>query len=247
MELCGRSVLVTGGGTGLGRAICLELARSKVKIAINFSRSQAEAVETADMVRELGSEAFLVQGDVSSSKDVTNMVKSVIEHFGTLDVVVANAGTTVFRDFSDLNGVTEDDWDRIMDVNVKGVWLTIKAAAPYLKASRSGRVVITTSVAGLRPRGSSLPYSVSKAAANHLTKGLAKAMGPEVLVNAIAPGLLDTRWTQGHSETTKQGFVSNSPLNRIPTVEDCARQVRALIETDSMTGTIVTVDAGSSL
>ncbi|MBB6448623.1 NAD(P)-dependent dehydrogenase (short-subunit alcohol dehydrogenase family) [Geomicrobium halophilum] len=134
-----------------------------------------------------------------------------------------------------------------MNVNVKGIWLIAKAAAPYLKAHKKGRLIITSSIAGNRPTGSSLPYSVSKAAVNHLTKGLAKALGPEILVNAIAPGILDTRWTRGHSDSTVQQFIKNSPLHKIPTVTDCVKQVHTLVETDTMTGTIATIDSGASL
>ncbi|UOF92429.1 SDR family oxidoreductase [Fodinisporobacter ferrooxydans] len=247
MDLRNRVVLVTGGATGLGRAISLELARANMLVAINYSRSEDDARETMQAIEELGGQCMMVKGDVSSSEQVEKLVQEVVNRFGRLDAVVANAGTTVFRPFEDLDGITEEDWDRILGVNVKGVWFTAKAAAPYLKANGSGRIVITTSVAGIRPSGSSLPYSVSKAAANHLTKGLAKAMAPDVLVNAIAPGLLDTRWTRGHREDTIQNFLNSSPLKRVATLEDCARQVRVLIETDSMTGEIVVVDAGSSL
>ncbi|QQK78823.1 SDR family oxidoreductase [Salicibibacter cibi] len=242
-----RVALVTGGGTGLGKAITLHLARLGMDVAVNYSQSKKEAHETVDEVIKDGYEAMSVQADVSSSEQVYEMIEAVIQKFGRLDVVIANAGTTVFRPFDDLEGVSEDDWDRIMNVNVKGVWLTAKAAAPYLKARKIGRLIITSSIAGSRPTGSSLPYSVSKAAVNHLTKGLAKALGPEILVNAIAPGILDTRWTKGHSESMVQQFIKDSPLHKTPTIADCVKQVDTLVETDTMTGTITTIDSGASL
>lgn len=247
MELKGRVALVTGGGTGLGQVVSLDLARAGMAVAINYSRSESEAETTRKMAEELGARAMIVKADVASKNQVDAMIQTVVKEFGRLDVVVANAGTTVFCPFEDLEGITEADWDRIMAVNVKGPWLLAKAAAPYLKAHGAGRFVLTTSVAGLRPRGSSLAYSVSKAAAIQLTRGLARALAPEVLVNTVAPGLLDTRWTRGHSQDTIDGFIKSSPLHRIPTLEDCARQILALAETDSMTGAVVVVDAGSSL
>jgi len=247
MELKGRVVLVTGGATGLGREVSLDLAKSGMSVVVNYSRSEQDANETVEAIKALGGTAMAIQADVSSSSEVNDMIGAIIEKYGRLDAVVANAGTTVFRSFDDLDGVTEEDWDRIMAVNVKGAWLTAKAAAPYMKKQGAGRIVITTSVAGIRPRGSSLPYSVSKAAAIHLTKGLAKGLGPEILVNAIAPGLLDTRWTRGHSQKTIDSFIESSPLRSIPTLADNARQIKALIETDSMTGSIVVIDSGTTL
>ncbi|MBP1933899.1 SDR family NAD(P)-dependent oxidoreductase [Ammoniphilus resinae] len=247
MELKGRVVLVTGGATGLGREISLDLAKQGMSVVVNYSRSEQDAKDTVEQIQALGGEAFAIRADVSTRLEVNNMVDSIIEKLGRLDAIVANAGTTVFRAFEDIDGVSEEDWDRIMNVNVKGAWLLAKAATPYMKKQGAGRIVITTSVAGIRPTGSSLPYSVSKAAAIHLTKGLAKGLGPEILVNAIAPGLLDTRWTRGHDPKTIDAFIKNSPLQNIPSLEDNAKQVRGLIETDSMTGSIIVVDSGTTL
>lgn len=245
MDLKDRVVLVTGGATGLGREVSLDLAKEGMKVVVNYSRSEADANETVKAIEDLGGTAIAIQADVSKKEEVDRMVERIIETFARIDVLVANAGTTVFRPFDDLDGVTEEDWDRIMAVNVKGVWLTAKAVAPHMKKQGEGRIVVTTSIAGIRPTGSSLPYSVSKAAAIHLTKGLAKALGPEILVNAIAPGILDTRWTRGHSKDTIDQFIKNSPIHRYPSLADNVRQVKALIETDSMTGSIVVIDSGA--
>ncbi len=247
MELQGKVALVTGGGTGLGRAISWGLAQAGMRVAINYSKSQTDAEQTAAELTTLGSEAVTVQADVANAVQVTDMVQTVYRHFGRLDVLIANSGTTVFHPFEALDAVSEEDWDLIMSVNVKGVWLCAKAAAPYLKASGAGRIVVVTSIAGLRSTGSSLPYSVSKAAANHLTRGLAHALAPEVLVNAIAPGLLDTRWAHGHNPQTIDGFLASSPLHRVPTLADCTLQVLTFLRSDSMTGTVVPVDAGMVL
>lgn len=242
-----RVALITGGGTGLGREISLELARMGMAVAVNYSRSELDAQKTVEMIHKMGGEAIAVRADVASRSDVENMIQTVIQTFNRLDVVIANAATTVFRDFEDIDGVTEEDWDRIMDVNVKGVWLTAKAAAPYLKAQGNGRIVIVTSLAGIKAIGSSLPYSVSKAAVIHLTRGLAKALGPEILVNAIAPALMITRWTKDHTQSAIEGFKQRSPIGTIPTLEDCVGQIRAMIDTKSMTGSIIIIDAGVSL
>ncbi|MET3506178.1 SDR family NAD(P)-dependent oxidoreductase [Halalkalibacter oceani] len=239
--------LVTGGATGLGKAISLELARAGMNVGVNYSRSEDEAKTTVEELTALGVEAIALKADVSSKDEVDLMVQSTVERFNRLDVVIANAGTTVFRPFEDLEGVSEADWDRIMNVNVKGIWLTVKAAAPYMKSQGKGSVVITSSIAGLSPSGSSLPYAVSKAAAIHLAKGLAKALGPEIRVNAIAPGILDTRWTKGHSDAVIEQYVANSQLKALPKLEDCVKQVRTFIEADTITGTVATIDAGVTL
>lgn len=247
MSINQRVALVTGGGTGLGQAVSFLLAEAGIAVVVNYSKSKEEAEETVSKIVASGQKAISVQGDVASPEDVHHMVSTIIHHYGRLDILIANAGTTVFHPFEELDAISVDDWDHIMDVNVKGVWLTARAAAPYLREHGCGRIVITTSVAGLRPVGSSLPYSVSKAAAIHLTKGLAKALAPDILVNAIAPGLLDTRWTRGHSQSTIRLNIEGSPLGRIPSVEDCAAQVKALVETNSMTGAVVVIDTGVSM
>lgn len=247
MELKDRVVLVTGGATGLGREVSLDLAKEGMKVVVNYSRSAEDAIKTVNDIEAIGGSAIALQADVSKKEEVDHMIEKIIDTYGRLDVVVANAGTTVFRPFDDLDGVSEEDWDRIMAVNVKGVWLTAKAAAPHMKKQGEGRIVVTTSIAGIMPRGSSLPYAVSKAAAIHLTKGLAKALAPEVLVNAVAPGILDTRWTRGHSKDTIDQFIADSPIHRYPSLEDNAKQIKTLIETDSMTGTIVVIDSGATL
>lgn len=246
MNLSGKVAVVTGGGTGLGRAISLHLAKAGASVVVNYSQSRTDAQQTVHDIRKLGIESTAIKADVTSSEQVKGLAYSVVERFGRVDVLVANAGTTVFREFSDLEGVTEADWDRIMDTNVKGIWLCAKHFAPYLKMHGEGRVVVVTSIAGMKPTGSSLPYSVSKAAAIHLTRGLAKALAPDILVNSIAPGLLDTRWTQGQAPTAVADYVEQSFLHRLPTLEDCAREAVGLCETNSITGQTVVIDSGMS-
>ncbi|HLG51709.1 MAG: SDR family oxidoreductase [Chloroflexi bacterium] len=244
MDLRGKVALVTGGGTGLGRVISQSFAREGMHVAVNYSRSEAEANETVSMLRGMGVQAIAVRADVSKAAEVRAMVDRVMSEFGRIDVLMNNAGTTVFVPFSDLEGVSEEDWDRIMAVNVKGAWLCAKAVAPIMKRQGQGRIIQTTSISGLRAGGSSLPYTVSKAALTMLTRGLALALAPEITVNAIAPGLIDTRWGRAWGDRDINKAIEEAPLKRLPSLEDCAAAVVLLARSDSMTGQTIVVDGG---
>lgn len=245
MELAGKVAIITGGGTGLGRAVTLGLAMQGVSVAVNYSRSEADAVETAKQAEAMGVKAMAVKADMASSAEITAMVKAVDDAFGRIDILVANAGTTVFVPMNDLESVSEDDWDKLMNVNVKAPWLCARAVAPIMKRGGGGRIVTISSIAGLQPFGSSMPYCVSKAANIHLTRCLAAALAPEITVNTVAPGLLATRWNDGHSPETRKKFMDSTLLKHIATVEDTADQVLALIKNDSMTGQTIVVDGGT--
>ncbi len=244
MDLKGKAAVVTGGGTGLGRVVSLALAREGANVAIVYSRSESEAAATVGELRALGSRSIAIRADVSQSADVQAMVDQAVAEYGRLDILVNNAGATVFVPFKDLDGISETDWDHIMAVNVKGPWLCARAVAPIMKKQGQGRIIQTTSVSGLRPGGSSLAYTVSKAAETQLTRALAMALAPEITVNAIAPGLLDTRWGQAWGDEVLQRGATEAPLKRLPTLEDCAAAVLMMIKNDSMTGQSVVVDAG---
>lgn len=244
MDLKGKVALVTGGGTGLGKAIGLGLAAEGADVTVVYSRSEGEAAATVAELRVLGSRASAIRGDVSRSADVRAVVDRVMADYGRIDVLINNAGTTVFVPFEDLEGISESDWDRIMAVNVKGPWLCAKAVAPIMKRQGQGRIVQTTSVAGLLAGGSSLAYTVSKAAETQLTRGLAMALAPEITVNAIAPGLLATRWGIARGEEVLAHTANAALLKRLPTVEDCAAAVLMMVKNDSMTGQSIVVDAG---
>lgn len=248
MDLRGKVALVTGGGTGLGNEISLQLARAGCDVAVNYSRSAADAEATVAELRALGRRAMAVKADVAAEAEVRTMMERVDAELGRLDVLICNAGTTVFKPFTDLEGISGEEWDRVFAVNVKGGWLCARAAAPYMRKQGGGRIVTTSSVAGYLTAGSSLAYSVSKAALIHLTRGLAKALAPDnILVNSVAPGLLETRWIAGHSDAAKQKFRDDSPLGRIPTVPDTAALVLLLCQTDSITGEAPLVDCGQHL
>ncbi len=244
MELKGKVAVVTGGGTGLGREISLQLAREGADVVIVYSRSESEAVETVADLKALGSKAAALKADVSKSAEISALVEKVVADRGRIDVLVNNAGTTVFVPFSDLEGISEADWDKIMATNVKAPWLLARAVAPIMKRQGRGSIIQTTSVAGLLAGGSSLAYTVSKAAETQLTRALAIALAPEITVNAIAPGLLATRWGLARGEEVLNSTAQVSLLKKLPTVEDCASAVLMMIKNDSMTGQSIVVDAG---
>src|SRR5258708_5553320 len=246
MELKNQVALITGGGTGLGKAVSIELARRGADVAIIYSRSETDANEVAGQISAMGVRGVSFKCDVSDGSAVRELVRQVLERFGRLDILINDAGTTKFVPFPDLEGVTDEDWDRIMSVNVKGPWMLARAAAAAL-ADRNGSIVNIASVAGIRPGGSSLAYCVSKAALIHLTSCLAVALAPKVRVNAVAPGLFLTRWTAGFPEERIQGMIDRTPLKQTVNIEDLALATVDLACNKSMTGSTVVVDSGIQL
>jgi 3-oxoacyl-[acyl-carrier protein] reductase len=243
-----KAALVTGSAVGTGRATALELARRGYDIAVNYSRSAPEAEETAAAVRALGRRALCIQADVADDAAVRRMVAETVEHFGRLDALVNNAGTTSFIAHDDLEGVGEADWEKIFAVNLKGPFYAVRAAAPALKAAR-GCVVNVSSVAGVAGTGSSIPYCASKAALNNMTVTLARALAPAVRVNAVAPGFIDTRWFQRleHYEVIKQWATDKAPLKRVCQPEDVALVIAQLIAAELVTGQVLVVDGGTTI
>lgn len=245
MNLQGKVALITGGGTGLGKEISLKLASEGTDIAVIYSRSQAEAEATVAELKALGRRAIAIKADVSSSADVKVMIDTVVRELGGIDILVNNAGSTIFADFKDLDAIKEEDWDRIMEVNVKSIFLCSREAAPHMKARGAGRIVNVTSVAGLKAGGSSIPYSVSKAAGTMLTRCLAMSLAPEITVNNVAPGLMDTRWGRLWGDEHIERSGKSAPLGHLATVPDIADAAVMLIKNDSMTGQAIVVDSGS--
>lgn len=236
--------LITGGGTGIGRAIAMSLAEEGADVAINYSRSKDDAEATAGAIRELGRRAFAVKADVSKDREATDMVGRVVQEWGRLDILVNNAGTTRFVDHKDLDGLTEEVWDRILAVNVKGTFFCSRAAA---KAMTDGRIINIGSVAGVRGTGSSIAYAASKGAVHTMTLSLARALAPRITVNTIAPGLIETRWHIGH-EAHNARVVESIPVKRIGRPEDIAHAAVALATSDNfLTGQIIVVDGGALL
>jgi 3-oxoacyl-[acyl-carrier protein] reductase len=194
MDLKGRVAIVTGGGTGIGHAVCLRLARAGARaVVVNYSRSEEDARATADELTALGSEPLVHKADVSDESAVKAMIAATTDRYGGLDVLINNAGTTHFIAHPDLDALTEEVWDDILNVNLKGTFYCCRAAAPELRKAK-GAIVNVASIAGQRATGSSLVYAVSKAGVLQLTRGLALALAPDVRVNSVSPGLVSTRW-----------------------------------------------------
>ncbi len=243
LELTGKVALITGGGTGLGREVALQLAAEGMKIAVGYSRSLAEAEATVAEIVTQGGSAKAFQADLHHVAEGERIVHECVSHFGQLDLLIHNAGTTHFIPFPDLEAVTEAVWDDIFAVNTRNAFFLARAAAPHLKATQ-GQIITTSSIAGLGAQGSSLPYCVSKAALIHLTKCLSVALAPDVRVNSVAPGLLMTRWVAGFSEDRLDSGKSNALLKKHPEVPDVAGAFVMLAKNTSITGQVIVVDAG---
>jgi 3-oxoacyl-[acyl-carrier protein] reductase len=242
------AALVTGGGTGIGKAVVLALARAGYDVAVNYSRSEGPAKETAAEAQKSGAKTLLVKCDVSDDKGVRSMLAEVEKTFGRLDVLINNAGTTADWKPRDLESISEEEWDRVFDVNTKSIFLVTRAAAKMLKAAR-GCVVNTASIVGLRPGPQPLPYASSKAAVVNLTKTLAWNMGPEVRVNAVAPGWMEGEWMERMLGDRYRELMDRrakmTPLRRCVTADDVAETMMTFVQSNRfVTGEILVIDGG---
>jgi 3-oxoacyl-[acyl-carrier protein] reductase len=252
MELKGTVAIVTGGGTGIGRAVCMRLAKAGAKaVVVNYSRSKDEAEATAAELGLLGSEALVHQADISNEPAVKAMITATIDRYGRLDVLVNNAGTTHFIPHPDLEALTEEVWNDILSVNLKGTFYCCRAAAPQLRKAK-GAIVNVASIAGHRATGSSIAYGVSKAAVLQLTRSLAIALAPDVRVNSVSPGLVSTRWFRQRfgdeaAESQETSFAAITPLRAIANPDHVAQAVMAFVENDLVTGQDMVVDGGKNI
>jgi ketoreductase RED2 len=237
----GQVAVVTGSSSGIGAACAVAFAAAGARIVVNSARSVVEGEAVAAQLPD----AVYVQGDICDPETPGRLVAAALERWGRLDTLVNNAGTTAVIPHHDLEAATVDVWRRIFEVNVFGTWSMTLAAIPALRESR-GSVINVASVAGIRPTGSSIPYAASKAALNHLTVLLAKVVGPEIRVNAVAPGLIDTPWTADW-DLVREVVQQVTPLKRTGRPEDVAEVVLALATASYMTGQIVGVDGGLSI
>jgi 3-oxoacyl-[acyl-carrier protein] reductase len=247
MQEKGKVALITGGGTGIGRASTLALARQGIQVAINYSKSSKEAQETEQEAKKLEVSAMTVQADVSKDKEVQAMVKKVMDTWGRIDMLINCAGWSQRLPFADLEALTDEIWDKNLGINLKGVFYSSRAVAPIMKKQGQGTIVTIASVAGITGVGSSMAYAASKAAVISLTKSLARALAPEIRVNAIAPGLVETRWIEAWSDVNdiRQQTLQTTPLKKISTPEDIADAVCFLATGAKMvTGEIIVVDGG---
>ncbi len=246
MNVMNKIALVTGGGTGIGRAASMELAKRGAIVAVNYSRSQSEAEETVEMIQRDGGRAFAIQADVSKNSEVQDMVRLIVKIYGPIDVLINNASITRHIPMDDLEAATEDIWDELYAVNVKGMFFCARAVVPFMKKSKAGAIVNVGSIAGLTGAGSSMPYAVSKSAVHGLTKSLAHALAPEIRVSGVAPGAVATRWWAGREEKMKS-MIGTLLLQRIAEPEDVAKLICSLVEHESLTGQIITIDSGQTL
>ena len=238
-DLGGRVAIVTGSSSGIGEATARRMSEAGASVVVNSGTS----VDAGEAVSEsLPGESIYVRADISDKTQGQALIDAALERFGRLDVLVNNAGWTSFVDHTDLEALTDEIFRKTFDVNVFGTWWLTKAAMPHLRNSPDGNVVMVTSIAGVRPLGSSIAYSMSKAALNQLTVLLAKSCGP-IRINAVAPGLVATPWTANSEEMHKQ-VSEMAPLGRSATPDDIAHAILALITNPYTTGEVMVVDGG---
>lgn len=243
--------LITGGGTGVGKATACALAKLGWNVAINYSRSQMEADRTKAELQALGADALAIQADVALDADCQRLVQKVVESMGRLDVLVNNAATTRFIPHGDLNEVSIDDWQRILNVNLVGPFQCARAARQALERA-NGQIINVASTAGINAMGSSIPYCASKAALINLTMSLARALAPSVRVNAVAPGFITGRWLENGLgpayDVVKATVEGKLPLGRVCDPQDVADAIVSLITgSRQVTGQTLVCDAGMAL
>ncbi len=244
-----KKALVTGGATGIGRSAVLALANAGYDVAINYASSAKAAQSVAEEVAALGGKAILLQCDVANDAAVKAMLAKVEAEFGHLDALINNAGTTSNWKVRDLNSLDMDEWDRTFAVNVRGTFQVTRAAVPLLKKGTNPSIVNSASIVGLRPGPQPPPYAASKAAVVNLTKTLAWNLGPEIRVNAVAPGWMEGDWMQrmlGDKYDDLMGKRAKlTPLKRCVTADDVAETMMTLITANRfVTGEIVVIDGG---
>ena len=238
-EFSGMVAIVTGSSSGIGERTAQRLAELGALVVVN----SASSVEAGQKVAEsLPNGAIYVQADISDKAQCQKLIDATIAKFGKLDVLVNNAGWTALVPHADLDALTDEIFEKTFNVNVMGTWQLTKMAMPHLLKSQDGNVVNITSVAGVRPMGSSIAYSMTKAALNQMTRLMAKSHGP-VRHNAVAPGLVETPWTQDWA-TQHAGVAAIAPLKRSATPDDCAEAVLAFLRNKYVTGQIFVVDGG---
>lgn len=253
MRLEGKAALVTGGGTGVGRATALALGARGCAVTVNYSRSEEAAEATAAEIREAGGRAVALRADVAEDAECRALVERAVSEHGRLDLLVNNAGTTTFIPHAELEKVGDEDWDRILAVNLKGPFQCARAARSALEEGGGGEVVNVSSVAGVVGVGSSIPYCASKAALNVVTVALARVFGPAVRVNAVAPGFITGRWLRdglGEEayEGTKRMLEGRVPLRRVCEPEDVRDAILGLVEgSDLVTGQVLVCDGGMTI
>ena len=249
----GKVAIVTGSATGVGAATAVLLAKKGCNVVINYTRSEEEAISTSKLVEEQNVECIVVKANVAIDEECKAMVQAAIDKWGRIDYLVNNAGKTKFNPFQNLEGLSSEDFLDIYSVNVVGPYQMIKAVVPYMKKQGSGAIVNDSSLAGVNAMGSSIAYATSKAALNMMTKCLAHVLGPEITINAVAPGPIQTRWLKGGmGDEAYTALIQQAedelPLKQVATAEDVAETLVWFLEGAKLiTGEILIVDSGAHL
>jgi 3-oxoacyl-[acyl-carrier protein] reductase len=245
-----KTAIVTGSATGVGAAATIMLAGRGCNVVINYTRSKAEAQETERACRGAGAETIAFQGDVGDDAACRGMAQAAFERWGRIDYLINNAAKTKFNPYENLEGLSADDFLAIYRVNVVGAYQMVRAVAPFMKRAGRGSIVNNSSIGGVTGIASSMAYAASKAALNMMTQSLSLVLGPEIRINAIAPGAIQTRWLQGGmSAEAYQEFLRQAaamvPLKLVPTAEQVAEALVWFLEGASVvTGEVLLVDAG---
>ncbi len=253
MNLESSVIIVTGSATGLGSAVARLSASKGAKVVVNYTKSETEAQETASACRELGVETLVCRADVSVDEDCRRMASEAVAKWGQIDGLVNNAGQSVFASSADLEALSAEDFLRIYSVNVVGAYQMTRAVAPHLKTQGRGAIVNVSSISSLTGAGSSIAYAASKGALNTLTLSLARALAPEIRVNAVLPALFPSRWwNDGLGEEGTRSlhtqFAEAVPLKTLATQESVADAVIWLLEAaDHVTGETLKIDSGMHL
>ncbi|MCI8847892.1 MAG: 3-oxoacyl-[acyl-carrier-protein] reductase [Oscillibacter sp.] len=247
MNFAGRTAVVTGGSRGIGRAVCLELARGGANVALCYAGNETAAQETAAAIEALGAKALAVRCDVSDAAQAESLVSQAVEAFGTVDILVNNAGIT--RDGL-LMRMPEADFDAVISANLKGAFLCMKAVARLMIRRKYGRIVNLSSVVGLRGNAGQVNYAASKAGVIGMTKSLAKELASKgVTVNAVAPGFIETDMTAAMQEAARMAVQASIPMGRPGAAEDVAHAVAFLASEEAayITGQVLAVDGGMAM
>lgn len=247
MSLQGKTAIVTGGGRGIGRAICLEFAAQGANVVINYAGNSEAAEKTAADCQALGAKAAIIKADVSKAEDVDAIFALAVEEFGRVDILVNNAGVTKDKLIMAMN---EEDFDKVVDTNLKGAFLCMKAASKLMMKQRGGRIINMSSVVGVRGNAGQVNYSASKAGIIGMTKSLAKELaGRNVTVNAIAPGFIDTDMTAVLSDKVKEAILGDIPMKKLGKPEDIAKTAAFFAQDEAgyITGQVICVDGGMAM
>lgn len=244
MKLAGKAAIVTGGGTGMGRAVCELLAAEGAKVLVNYRNSREAAEDTVAAIEQLGGEAAAVQADVSKESHAEALIDEADKRWGRLDVLFNNAGWSKITPHDDLDALTDEIWDRTLDVNLRGPFYCVRAAVPLMRRNGGGAIINNTSASAWHAAGSSVIYSASKAALVNMTKSLGRALAPDIRVNGIAPGMVETgfaNWPDGQFDKARD----TTPLQRIATTEEVAKTVLFLAaDATCITAETILIDGG---